>query len=687
MKLSISGTHSDFLNQLCELDDYPDQTEFDYLEKDFLGKMTAADWMSWLDKQDGRNKFSKFVKHARNKNSSYPIHYIKVCVIEISSHDYSRLTDVQWSSIPKNIKQVAQRVMTMPFPEINNYNKQLQFKDINLEAIQKSLSSFIETATFVLSTLGLDVYESPQMLKYIKLIIEYINNLILDDIDLEKTLVPLHHKRLRKLYFILFHPDHRDRLYTETFIDYMTSKVSNDIFITYDDDEYYKDLKIFVNSAEGYLKKKIIKSRQEEENAWWGSICNDVFINYFDLSNDISKYVDVLNNILKENPLFMNKMLKCAPEIAWGSARCMSTWKRLGLAKELTKHHIFKHSETGGLLAILLYQVIGIPCLDILVSDMYVNSLSDDDKELLTLWTHACNLFQQKTPSVESIATQKESKNIPDSTRKEWLRNRLYQIFIQAPETDEEHVLYRGLNINCNRVNKMSINPMAVSFDYSVAKGFATDEHGENNGCILYITIPKKSNILAIDRVSIFDGDESEILLMPESDLIDDSSNFTSTGFQQLQVKYSVNGNKKSKFVGLPKPSFIHRKPSLEEFGYILLKSGLIFSTTDAMDHIKMLDELVNGNRKYNTISDALFKAIRTHQILYCGFGDVNLAIKEFWKLAFDIYAKSYKILLLRDLHRYCDAAWSTRKSLLMHNKAATFLDALQEFVKPFAIE
>jgi len=687
MPLSISGTHSDFLNQLCELDDYPDDPDFGYLEKDFLSKMTAADWMSWLDKQDGRNKLSKFVKHARNKNSSYPIHYIKVCVIELSSNDYSRLTDAQWSSIPKKNKKVVQLVMTMPFPEVHD-NKELEFKDINLEVIRTSLSSHIETATLLLSTLGFGVHESPQMLQYINLILEFITNLILDDIDLEKTLVPLHNEVLRRLYFILIHPDHWNNFKVETFIDYMTSDAWHRIPNTYNDYIYYEDFKIFVNSAESYLKKKPRKTIKQED-LLWNVVCDNVFINYFSSSHDASKYVSLLNSLLRDNPLFMDKMLKSTSIIRRETASSMVTWKKL--ANELINYNIFKDSEIGGHMATLIFQVIGVPCLDILASDVYVNSLSDDDKELLTLWTHACNLFQQPIPTVESIVTEKESKNIPDGTRKEWLRNRLHQIFIESPKTKSEHIFYRGIATHCSNLISESINPVAVSFDYNVANEFTQigNEEESEPGCMLHITVPKYSNILAIDRVSIYAGDESEILLMPNSNLIDIKKRTKySDEFNELHATYSVVVDEKNKFVGLPKPLFTQRKMRLEEFGYLILKTNLIYNTMDKMASIKILDELADySHRDYKRISDALFKAIRTYQILYCGFGDVKLAIEEFWKLAFDVYANNNKIHLLQQLRTYCEAAWSTQKSLLRHNKASKFLDVLQQFVRPFLVE
>jgi len=673
---------ADILNALCERVDVTDKQGLDDHDYEVISSMTAADWLSWLDKQDGRNKLINFLKRTNNKHIIFQMEYH---ILALSSNDFSRLTDPLWSSVTKEDKRTVQSILTLPYPVVHGKNN-LTFSEIHIPIILYELMKSVETAINILKEIRFDIFTSPQMLTFFDSTIQGIN------INILKKHIPIHSSDLHRLrdklttlLFIVLHPEYHGKIKgLDVFINYMISVGTKDHFNTCLDDQYYINLKILGNSADNYLKKKLYKDanfikiqNKAEEREWWNQICKGVFIDSikYDYSNII-----LLNTILKDNSFFLFKMTTRAQNISLTSSEALMMWKQMSV--KFAERRICKDSNETGYIAILFYQIIGVPCLDILASDRYVNELSDDDKELLTLWTHACNLLQKKTPTAESIATKSEMEELPDITRKSWLRNRLHQIFLQSPKTKQDIVLYRGINVHCDKVNKFSHNPVAVSYDKKVAQEFAGD------GCVLEITIPKQSNILAIDRVSIYEGDESEVLLMPNGNLtITSEENQKPEKGKSISVISKVNEDANKNVIPLSKPSFVHKEMTLDEYKYILIKSGVVSNYTVYTTHVEILDVLTGYMRyDYSKISDFLFKAIRTWVLIYCGFGDVQLAISEFWKVSFSIYKDSSKMDTLNELKLFCDFAWATKKSLVTHNKAATSLDTLQEFVKPFLL-
>jgi len=704
-----SKTHVEFLNDLCNKEE-PINTNFSELEQNFLSEMTAADWLSWLDTQNGREKLTKFVnnKNGKTKCIISRIKDIEYYVLQLSINDFSRLTDPEWTHISKHDKTIVQSVLTLPYPHLTKKWKEeeeeeeliLQFLNVNLPTGNYSLSNSIQVATNILEKIGLDMYNSNQMTKFLNVFIQAINNLILhQDENKNKIILTKLNTDLISLFVLLFHPVHQNKIQdVRIFIKFVVNFGLSGMFTNYNDNIFYSDLKIFAKSAEKYFEYTNQTEKENQDSivktnqTWWNFVCNEVFIEYFKYVSQPDYRVSMLNDILQTNPSFMSQMLTCTSSIRKKPGKSMIMWKRL--APKIAQYDLFKNSEIGGHIATLLYHTIGIPCLDILESDKYVNSLSEDDKELLTLWTHACNLFQHHPTSTETIATKKESDEITDLDRKSYLRNRLHQIFMQAPKTNIDLVFYRGLKTKCTTLKRQSNNPMAVSFDKRIANGFA--EHGR--GCLLKIIVPKYSNILAIDRASIYGGDESEILLMPNSSLVDipinedeEEERNVSEFYKESNaiVKFEIDENETSQIIPLSKPSFVHKQMTPKEFGYILIKSGLVSKTSDVTDLSQMLDEITNYDPSgYKTMCDSLFESIRTAQILYCGFGDVDLVIAEFWTQAFYAYLKSPNFLKLRLLKNYCDVAWTPRKTLMdSHNKISVVLDALQDFVKSFALE
>ena len=700
MSLSDFDTPFDILNKLCEVENA--ELRLSNTNKQHISTISAADWLSWLNKQNGRTKLLNLT------NKTEIIEYIEKIVLELSANDYSRLTDPIWSSVDKNDKRIVQSIITLPYPYLID-KRILKFSDVNLPTDFDMLRQSIQTAIRFLKSSGVGIYKSSQMSLYLNLIMQSINNVILNG---DKNLLFQLKHDTKRLFFILFHPGHHNKIKgLNIFINYIISDEHYDLFYfdetNYEEDLFNADLQIFGNSAEHYLKQTnkntIIQINKEIEDKWWKLMCKDMCKNISNFVLNYYKpvdYVSTINNILKNNANFMNKMTECAKSLKYDIKNSMFIWKQL--ASKLVKINIFKDSEEGGHFAILIYHAIGIPCFDIIASDTYVNSLSDDDKELLTLWTHACNLLQRQEDVINNnnnnnvIAEQdneKMNKEMQDLTRKPYLRNRLHQIFMQAPKTSTDLIFYRGLSKKCSQLKKTSNNPIAVSFDIIVAKTFSNN----GGGCLLKITVPKNSNILAIDRVSIFKGEESEILLPTNSNFIEipkdennNNNNYYDDDDNLISVKFQVNENINSKFVPLPKPIFTHKEMSFEEFKTILIKSEIVEETSDNMDHVEMIDQLTAYERnEYKSVSKELFKALRTWQIIYCGFGDVQLAITEFWRLActFTSGKKSREYVLLKKLQAYCDSVWTFKKSLLSQNKVARSLDALQDFVRPFMIE
>lgn len=289
-------------------------------------------------------------------------------------------------------------------------------------------------------------------------------------------------------------------------------------------------------------------------------------------------------------------------------------------------------------------------------------------------------------------------------------------------------MFYRGISTDCKNINILSKNPIAVSFDKNVAIGFATP--GDLMGCLLDIRVPKNSHILAIDRVSVYDGDESEILLMPNNKLIklnildndkkDNNNNTKSykgsnysgdgdgandededaddddddvdhdynydTYVKEKTIKFDfhVDSEKNKQIVPIPQPVFVHKMMTLSELVDILITTELVNPEGNV---VNMLHDLTYHNEPSVEIISKIFKSIRTWQILYCGFGDVQLAIQEFWTIAFDRYTNNQHMNKLIHFKQVCDIAFASKKTLLNDNKVSIILDRLQDFIRPFSVK
>jgi len=722
---SVSQTHSDFLNEFTSIPSHI-TSDFSHLEKAFFYEITSSEWTSWLDKQEGRKKLSKLVSFANKTHNQYifsRMEYIKYCILELSKRDFSRLTDTFWASVSKHAKQTVQSVMTLPYPvciprqeeeedEDKSYNKYyLEILDVCIPSSHKEISVVLRDTLHILQILGNKITRSGQILYFLDIVIEFIIYEML--INNRVAINSATEFDVRNIFFILIDPEYHGFIFKlDDFLDFMVDHSRQSLNTDFERDTEYIYLGILAKNCAAYLEaKKNIKYfpglvQLRDENEFFRQIVKRIFIYPFK-NYDATE----MNNILESNTRFMDKLLECAEVFSVDDAIYM--WKRINSETDIATLGIFKDSTTGGKLARLLYKVIGTPCLDIIQSDRYVHSLSVTDKEILAIWTHACSLFQHQ-PTIESFATEQESKEIPDIERRKWLRNRLHQIFLQSPKSKNDVIFYRGLPIKCGDVEKVSTEPMAVSFNKRVAADFAMPTT-KSVGCLLDIFVPKNSHYLAIDRVSVYDGDENEILLMPNSKLIrlpkrkshgDDDDDEEKDEYdkdededqyyldkEEALVKLVIDEEANKKIAPLPQPAFVPKQMTDEEFGFLLLKTGLVRSNwgdhATTTDYINMIDDILSyaDHSSLESITDILFKSIRIWEILYCGFGDVHLAIEEFWRKASYIYSSSPNLNKLFALKDQCDIAMSSKTSILSDNKSSLVFDRLQDFVRPFVQE
>jgi hypothetical protein len=314
-------------------------------------------------------------------------------------------------------------------------------------------------------------------------------------------------------------------------------------------------------------------------------------------------------------------------------------------------------------------------CLDILRSDAYVRTLSDDDVELLALWTWACSVLQEgKVPSAEEIADI-HTYQPRDTPQQVWLRQRLAYLIAQAPPSQRELVVFRGLSVNCGQVRLHSPNPMAVSYSPKIADTFRKEE----DGCALRIVLPPGTRFLCVDTVSTIDS-ECELLLPPHAMLIDQENEAAhAEPNTQTRHTYTISwsnekGNKASDVP--PPPPIIYQIRGIEtpELLFLLKKTHKeLVGVESAIDMYK-LDE----DDAKSTLLDDLFYTVRSWQLVQCGFGPFEDASREFWR-AMERACPINFFNTFSSMQAWILDAWSDRTTLYGKN---TTLDNAQAAAK-----
>jgi hypothetical protein len=309
-------------------------------------------------------------------------------------------------------------------------------------------------------------------------------------------------------------------------------------------------------------------------------------------------------------------------------------------------------------IAALLYDLrLRSSCIDLARSDAYVRSLSDDDRELLALWTHACNQLQERAEPVMVQAAAAPAQTLHQT----WLRFRLAQLFAGAPASTRDLRAFRGyanLVDDDDEVSmspwtriKSSPNPIAVTYEQNVARRFYA-----YGGCIVTLRVVAGTRFLALDTVSVYEGEESEVLLEPGTRLTADAT----------------EGDEMPIFSTLPPPSLanpagdnaMRPPPPYQQRTMLLLREELEFlwqkvalpasDEQEAGEEDEAAEEEAVPAEKapasaqtaatkcaaYATMTvpqradflTALFRMVRTWQLVQCGFGPVRDAIDLFWR-------------------------------------------------------
>jgi len=390
--------HIDFLDKLCKISNASIRSEFSDTEKDFLKQMSSSSWTFWLDKHNGGNKLKKLVSLANKFKNEYiidRINYIMLCILELSKKDTTRMTDEPWILISPQVKQVVQSIMTLKYPCIiisKSGKWDIEMLDVCIPSNSKDMTASIKATLYILYKIA-NIKESSQMMDFVNVVMEFVINPMLDsgaeiDSDVEYL--------LQCLFFVILHPDYHGHIKAlEKFIQHRSKDITRAIRPDFKKESQYIYLNSFGKSLNAYIEAVKKPSsifpnliRLPDENDYWIVIAKEIFflpVNQYNVSK--------MNKILESNPLLLRVLSKRSKQQTLSDA--MIIWKHIFSNSDLSTIGIFKGSRTGGQLAKLFYKILGMPCLEIIKSDEYVNSLSEVDKEVLALWTHACSLFQQ----------------------------------------------------------------------------------------------------------------------------------------------------------------------------------------------------------------------------------------------------------------------------------------------------
>jgi hypothetical protein len=335
----------------------------------------------------------------------------------------------------------------------------------------------------------------------------------------------------------------------------------------------------------------------------WSHIIERIF-NYISSSPAALARCD---DMLSKVPHVFAHMVQTQPSSDYNTDRDMNQW--------ITDPYPLKLKSR--VCRLMLEQHMRHSCLDILRSDAFVGSLSTEDAELLALWTNACSLLQEKAhaPSQSEIVAENVFQPL-DTPQQKWLRQRLAYLFARVPPSQKEVVAYRGINIACGRMSLHSKNPMAVSYSCEVAQRFSKSVDAS---CDLCIVLPPGTRFLCVDTVSVFNGDEREILLPPNSVLtaIEPRHNLGVKDSQFYMATWQANVAPHQ----VPEPTpvvYAIRSISTKELLFLIDKEFSVPSVIGLLN-LKWINHI------------ALFRLVRTWQIVQCGFGPFEDAAREFW--------------------------------------------------------
>jgi len=374
----------------------------------------------------------------------------------------------------------------------------------------------------------------------------------------------------------------------------------------------------------------------------------------------------------------------------------MKFWTRNFVSPTLKELKLAHTSRSRSEVSQWLFDSRMKPCMDIVHSDSFVRGLSSDDKELLALYTKASSLFMDDVGIVEGGTSDGEdedkdedgysdsedvdhddddeyddddgSKEFIENAR--WRRQRLLELFKMAPPIINPLLLFRGVQVKCDDIVLLSRNPISSSFDPNVATGFA-DSYRH---CVMTVEIPVGSRILALDSISTFGGAEREILLCPFSRLSRASRGVTSQDIDHFTLSFQEED--------------IRMPPAITKPVYV----------DKQMSRARCIDIL--RKVRFNLSAVTLFGAIRTWQLIHCGFGgDSTVAVTSFWKQLSSLskQAKSSGTLNLRTSSSEIDSRtidkvlsfksgfdnmYSTFRKTL--ESANDLLEQMHEFAVPF---
>jgi len=642
--------------------------EISQLDTNTLTTMPSKFWLHWLNHENGREKFMQAdEQHSESKKFRYLVNSIGDCIRSMSktsNNNVEILNHPFWTStVPSSYRSTALSIFTHPYPMYEEY--------------------IFEFHTTTIT--GDDMKEIENVTKFINnLLINYKNqsNNISDNMPGVKHLINVILKKFKQLYihqqnyvaiefrylfFILLDPMYQNQLFTKPeddfshLISYMFNWI-RPIYLL--EGTSLKHFQTFAQSLNNYLcyadgneekSKLVVKILNMDK------ILGVIWLAIFTKSPSAFESQDI-NTILKECPCLFNALIsdKIIRTTEYGDKITIEPYMQFCAKnyKEFGENGKYRNTETHGYLARLLYKSHIEPCLDIFISDNYVKSLSDNDKELITLWTHASSLFKSLIP-IHNSSSSSSSKSLDiwkeeDGERSRWLINRLYQIIMNAPNTRKQQEFYRGLSVPCKSVKAKYDRPMSVSYNKQIALNFAMSHY--QSGCLLVTQLPEKSKMLAVDRVSIYYGREKEILILPGSEFNFEDEEDLSSHSNQMNVLFkieSVSGIKPLFVTMDQQPEFVDIEMTMKEIIILLSKITPTYFD-ESCDNIKS-DGKCNDDDNYlkaktlfvklqkeltysdiyekNIFYTNLFNSIRTWQLLNCGFGgDVKLAINQFFK-------------------------------------------------------
>jgi len=694
-----------FLNDFCStLSENIQTDDFGLRQQKDLDSLQASDWINWLENQDGRQKLKILIDSANQSNNRHIIaRMVKIAQHVISiSNEQSTLTDPLWESIKPKIKQELSPFMTLPYPYVtfmnhdaNNNDKEtwtLEFiyaymsEHENINALFKDLVKLIDCADYILRKVTFKIEQSVQMTKFVSFVLQSI--LTTNFAVFSSKRKRIFSKACTSLFFILFNPTYYGKIEgLKTFIYYMTDITNNKIIdldsFTTDKDELLIQLNTFAKSANAYLniasfqKENLLPERRQaksttpknikllsshsryqieipNEEKWWDFVLQFSIIEIFRHKDNTT--LEFVNQILREQEFFKDKLLECAQNNKKSLEHSIRIWDDKAVEEkreeeengediDFKEYYISKNLNDFDHVAQILYENIGVPCLDILKSDEYVNSLPDTDKEIIAIWSSSSSFFRN-TISGPSISFWEEIGSIKN---KKWFFQRLRQILLQAPKTSADLVFYKNSKLANHERNAMEvalyeIPPHLQQFQQK-------------------ILVPKNSNILV--TTSVLQSNVNKVLLMPTSELV--------------KMKIVENGKKRPAEVGhnynsmymLQQPQkldeqfeitselpFVYKSMSVDEFCQIFEITGrLEFLLHLQLHPVSIMDNLLDKNNLVSMLklSYDLIRSIRIWQILNCGFGDLQLAINDFFKVAFYHYSKSPRIESLTTLKQLFD--------------------------------